>query len=138
DEQHRWSREVGFERLEQRSFDEKPLGKDFLLERIAALSTGFSEPDLDHLALVVPLIDRGSDVEPFIALEANEATAERLGQHLRDLRLANARLALEEKRPVEREREIDCCRQAAIGDVLAALEQSMRVADGGGEGHGAF
>ena len=58
----------------------------------------FGEPDLDHLPRVVPFVDRGRDVEPFVALQPDELPAERLREHLGDLGLADARLAFEEQR----------------------------------------
>ena len=54
---------------------------------------------LDHLPRVVPLVDRRRDVEALVALQTDEAPAERARQHLRDLGLADARLAFEEERP---------------------------------------
>jgi len=47
----------------------KALGENFLLDRLAPFLSRLGETDLDHLARVVPLIDRRADIEPLIALE---------------------------------------------------------------------
>ncbi len=59
------------------------------------------QPDLEHLARVVPLVDGGVDVEALVALEADQRRAERRGQDLGHLGLAHAGLALEEQRAAE-------------------------------------
>src|SRR6185437_3709099 len=104
--------ELGLERLQQRALDEKALGENLLLDRVAALRAALGQADLDHLPRIIPLIDRRGDVEALIALEANEPPPQRLRQHLGDLGLADPGLAFEEKRPFERQRQIDRRREA--------------------------
>jgi len=54
-----------------------------------------------------------------------------------DTRPADARLALEEERALQRQREIDGGRKAAIGDIIAASEKLQGLADRSGQGrHG--
>ena len=79
----------------------------------------FEQPDLEHLARVVPLVDRRVDVEALVALEADEPGTERRGEDLGELRLADAGLAFEEQRAAELEREEDGRRERAVGDVVA-------------------
>ena len=65
---------------------------------VIGLAARLEQPDLEHLARVVPLVDRGVDVEALVALEADEPGAEGRGQDLGQLGLADAGLALEEQR----------------------------------------
>ena len=60
---------------------------------------------LEELARVVPLVERVTDVEAFIALEANQIGAERGGHRAGQRGLAHAGLALEEERPFQAERQ---------------------------------
>ena len=59
----------------------------------------------EELARVVPLVQRVTDVEAFIALEANQIGAERGGHRSGQRGLADAGLALEEQRPFQAERQ---------------------------------
>ena len=67
----------------------------FAARRLAAR---LEQPDLEHLARVVPLVDRGVDVEALVALEPDQPRAEARREDLGELGLADARLALEEER----------------------------------------
>src|SRR5258708_30880884 len=51
-----------------------------------------------------------------------------------DTRPADARLALEEERALQRQREIDGGRKAAIGDIIAASEKLQGLAHRSGQG----
>ena len=93
---------VGLERLEQRALEQEALAVDVVRDRAGAeRAADLGEADLEHLARVVPLVERRGDVEALVALQADEPPAERRGQHLGDLGLADAGLALEEERPAE-------------------------------------
>ena len=94
------------------------------------------QPDLDHLARVVPLVDRRGDVEALVALQPDQRPLQRLGQHLGDLGLADAGLAFAEQRPAELQGEEQDGGEAAVGDVVAALQQLERGVDGRGFGGG--
>ena len=100
DQQHRRASGIGLERLQQRPLDQEALGEHVMLEPLAVvLAFGLGDADGDHLRRVVPLIDRGRDIETLIALQPDQAAAERRRQHLGDLGLADAGLAFEENRP---------------------------------------
>ena len=71
------------------------------------LAAGLEQPDLEHLARVVPLVDGRVDVEALVALEPDEPRAEARREDLGELRLADAGLALEEQRTAELERQED-------------------------------
>src|SRR4029077_14091092 len=87
--------------------------------------------DRDHLRRVVPLVDRGGYVEPFVALQADETAAERRGEHLGDLGRADAGLALQEQRTVHPEGEKEHGRERAVGEIVGAGEQLQGVVDRG-------
>src|SRR5206468_12439440 len=127
--QHRRRAFAAFESLHQRTLDEKALGEDVLGDRVARRPLSLSQPYLDHLARIVPFIYGGSDVEAFVALQPNERAAETAGEDLCDLGLAHPGLALEKQGPAHLEGEEYRGREAALGDIVSAREQSEGVVD---------
>jgi hypothetical protein len=95
---------------------------------------GLGQPDLDHLARIVPFVDGGRDVEPFIALQPDQLAAEGLGQDLRDLRLADAGFAFQKQRPAKAERQMQRGRERPVRDVTAVAQQNFGRVDGLGQG----
>ena len=91
--------------------------------RTIALAFGFRQTNGNHLGAVVPLVDRGGNVQAFITLQPDQAAPERRGQHLGDFGLADPGLALDEQRPAHPEREIQHRRQRAVGDVIGLGQQ---------------
>ena len=78
DQQHRRAGGIGLERLQQRPLDQEALGEHVVLEPLAVvLAFGLGDADRDHLRGVVPLVDRGRDVEPLVALQPDQPPAER-------------------------------------------------------------
>ena len=119
DQQHRRAGGVGLERLQQRPLDQKALGEHVALEpRAVVLAFGLGGADRDHLRGVVPLIDGGGDVEALVALQADQPAAERGGQHLGDLGLADAGLAFEKQRPAHLQRQIKHGAERAVGEIF--------------------
>ena len=83
----------GAQRLEEGTADEEAFAEHVLRHALSRrVASGLGEPDLQHLPLVVPLVDGRRHVEPLVALEADEGTAETGGQNLGDLGLADPRL----------------------------------------------
>ena len=117
DEEH--DRLVGVDRLEQRPADEE-LGPEELLLRDRALLRG---ADVEELARVVPLVDGVRDVEALVALQPDQPRGERRRERLRRLGLPHARLALEQHRLLEREREEERRREPAIGQVVGLAQR---------------
>jgi hypothetical protein len=113
---------AGLEGLEQRPLDEELGAEDVVGGGVVGLAASLEQPNLEHLARVVPLVDRGVDVEALVALEADEPRPEGGREDLRELRLADAGLALEEQRPPQLEPEEDRRRDRAVGDVAAFAE----------------
>ena len=124
DQQDRRAGGVGLQRLQQRTLDQKPLGEHVALEPLAVvLAAGLGGADGDHLRGIVPLVDRGGDIEPLVALQADQSPAQRRREHLGDLGLADASLALEEKRPAHLEREVKHRAERTVGEVIGLGEQ---------------
>ena len=69
-------------------------------------------------------------------MQAHKAAAQPLRHHLGELGLADAGLALEEQRAAHVEGQEDRDREAALGDIVPALEQRERLIDRRGEGGG--
>ena len=123
------------ERLKQRALYQELRREDIAAQALAAAVAGrFGKPDLDHLPGVVPLVDGGRDVQSLVALKPDQPPPERVAQDLGDLGLADPGLALQEKRPVQLERQEESGRQRPFGDVVAAGEQVQCLIDGGGQG----
>ena len=132
DQQHRRAGCVRLERLQQRTLDQEPLGENVMLDaRAVVLAFGFRDADRDHLRGVVPLVDRGRNVKPLVALQPNEPPAKRRRQDLADLGLADARLAFEEDRPAHPQRQKQHRRERAVGEIVAGREQLQRRVDRG-------
>ena len=102
DQQHRRAARRRLQRLQQRAADQVAFSEDVTFERSAvAIAGGLGEADRHHLRRIVPLVDRGCDVEALVALQADQLAPEALREHLGDLRLADAGLALQQDRPSE-------------------------------------
>ena len=84
--------------LQERALDQEIGAEDVAQAFLLGSAARLQQPDLQHLARIVPFVDGRADVEPLIALQANQARAERLGQHLGHLRLACAGLTFQEQR----------------------------------------
>src|SRR6185437_1392659 len=122
-------------RLQERALDEIALGEDVVLDAVlVVLAGGLGESDRHHLRGIVPLIDRARDVETLVALQADEAPAERGGEDLGDLRLADAGLALEEQGPPEPEAQENDGSQRAVADIGGAAKQAQGFVDRGRKG----
>ena len=88
-----------------------------LLDRLGVLAGALARLDGEQLALIVPLVERGVLVEPFVALQADQLGAVHGGQRLGDFGLADAGLALQQQRPLEEIHQPQRGRDVAIGDV---------------------
>src|SRR5207247_7646733 len=80
---------------------------------------------------ILPLVEGLWLVESLVTLQANEIVVERLGEHLGELRLADAGRALDEDRLVELRGEVDDGPDRPARDVLERLEPRDDVVDGG-------
>ena len=77
--EHRlWQLGEDLDRAQQRPLDQEALGEELALgaarvERMCALE----QADLEDLPGIVPLVDRGSDVEPLVALQPDQRPLQR-------------------------------------------------------------
>ena len=100
DQQHRRAGRIGLKRLQKRPLDQKAFGKYVVLDpRSITLAFGFCQTNGNHLGAVVPLVDRGGNIQALVTLQTDQAAPERFGQHLGDLGLADPGLALDKQRP---------------------------------------
>ena len=132
DEQDRRDAVRRLERLEQRPADEEIGPEDVVGGRVLGLATSLQQPDLEHLARVVPLVDGRVDVQPLVALEPDQLRAQRGRQDLGELGLADPGLALEQQRTAQLQREEDGRRERSVGDVVPRPEVVLDGLDGTG------
>ena len=134
DQQHRRSRRIRLERLQQWTLDQEALGKHVVLEPLAIVAAfRLGDADRDHLRGIVPFVDRRRDVEPFVALQPDQAAPERRREHLGDLGLADPGLALEKQRAAHPQREKQHGRKRAVGEIVRRRQQVERRIDRGGQ-----
>ena len=73
DEEHGSPFVGGVDRLQQRPLEEELLGEEIVANRLPALAAGrFDRAQIEHLARIIPLVDRRRRVEAFVALEADQ------------------------------------------------------------------
>ena len=97
--------------------------------RAVMLAFGLRHPDRDHLGGVVPFIDRGRDVESLIALQPDQATAERLCQDLGDFGLADAGLPFKEQRTAHAQRQEQNGCERTVSEIVGSTKQIERCVD---------
>ena len=81
---------------------------------------------VQQLAAEVPVVERLAGLQALVALQPVERPAGDLGQRVRQRRLADARLALEEQRAVHDQRQVGRRRQPLVGQVPGALQRGRR------------
>ena len=69
------------------------------------------------------------EVDPLVALQPDQPRAGGGRERPRDLRLADARLALEQQRLLERDRQVDRGGEAPVGEVALPDQRLLDVAD---------
>ena len=95
----------------------------------AGLAAGLGGTQVQQLARVVPVVHGLGGVDALVALQADQLAAGPPADHLGDLGLADAGLALEQQRPLQRQRQEDGRGQAVVGQVAV---QAQRPRDLGG------
>ena len=91
--------------------------------RVVGATLTLGQADLEDLPRVVPVVHRGRDVQPLVALEPNQPAVERGGEGFRDLGLSDAGLAFDEERLAQTQREEERHRERPVRDVPLALER---------------
>ena len=125
---------VRFERLEERPADQEVGPEDVVRGRPLGLAARLQQPDLQHLARVVPLVDGRVDVQALVALEPDQRGAQAGREDLGELRLADAGLAFEQQRTPELEGQEDGRGERPVRDVVALAELVGQRLDGAGPG----
>ncbi len=82
--------------------------------------------DRQHLARIVPFVERGGGVDALIALQSNQPAAQHRGDRLGGFGLADAGRAFEQQRLAERERKIGCRRDAVVGEVIGRAQRVLQ------------
>src|SRR5260370_17142296 len=85
-----------------------------------------------HLPGLIPLVQRLIGVDAYVALEADQPPPIDVRQDLSDLGLADAHLALEQDRPVQRQRHQQRGSEPAIREVAAVPQAFGQLTDGSG------
>ena len=101
----------------------------------ASAERGGSQFDGTHvqqLGCVIPFVERLALLQPVVTLQADQLALQRQGQRLGQFGLADARLAFEQQRSLQFERQEHGSRQAPVGKVTGVL-QSLRQGVYGGE-----
>ncbi len=75
------------------------------------------------------------DVQPLVALQANEICAKHIRQHFGDLSFADASFAFEQERALQLEREINGGDESALSDVVARRERGLEIVYGAKHTH---
>ena len=134
DEQHGSPGGRGLQSAQQGALDEIALGQNVVFKPVAVGFAGrFREADRHHLLGIIPLIDSRGDIEPLVALQADERSAEGRGENLGNLGLADASLAFEEQRPFQAQRQEQDSRQRPVGHIIGGGQQAEGFIDGTGQ-----
>ena len=86
------------------------------------------KPGAQHLARVIPFVERRVDVEPFVALQANELGAGKLRHHFCELGFPAPGLALDQQRLSHFTRQVRC-RRMRNGVVTVQEVQTLELGD---------
>ena len=117
DQQHRI-----FGRAQRR--EHRPLDQKLVAIDVDRLVAGLA--DRQHLARVVPFIERGRGVDALVALQADQSPREHRGDRLGGLGLADAGRAFEQQRLAERERQIRGGREPVVGQIERGTERVLQ------------
>ena len=83
------------------------------------------QPCPQHLPGIVPLVQRRVDVEPFVALQANQLGLEQLREHFRELRLSAAGFSFDQQRLAHLAGKKHGRRDGLVGHVTEALHGAL-------------
>ncbi len=131
DQQHRRRALAVLDRPQQRPLDQEPLvvqiGFEVVGRAAGGLAARLGRPQVQQLPRVVPVVHGLGGVDALVALEADQLAVRPRRQHLGDLGLADAGLALEQQRSLQRQGEEDRGGQSLVGEVPVLGERSVDV-----------
>jgi len=105
-------RPLALQRLQQR-----PAQQEAAREQLALVDAAGGGAQRQQLAGVVPVVERLVDVDPLVALQPDQTRAAGRRQRARQLGLADAGLALQQQRLLQRGGEEDRGAQRGVGEV---------------------
>jgi hypothetical protein len=108
---------VASNRREQRPLQQITFGKYVLFDSVGICARSLARFYGEELALVVPLVERGVLIETLVTLQAYQFRAMHCGERLRHFGLADARLALEQQRTLQKIHQPQRSREIAVGDI---------------------
>jgi hypothetical protein len=88
---------------------------------------GVEDPQLEQLSWIIPLVQRVADVEPFIALQADEIGTKRGCDSRGKRRLPDPRFSLEEQRAFQAKGQEQRDREAAVGDIVLVGQALLKI-----------
>ena len=106
----------------KRRSSRKSLPKISASRSSSAGALGLGEPDREHLARIVPLVQRRQRVESLVALEPDQPRAEHVRKDLGALGLAHTRRTFDEERLVEGEHELQRSGKGIVDDEASLAE----------------
>src|SRR6185437_14585277 len=117
----------GFVRARFQGVEQRPAQQEAAREQLTLVDASLGGAERQQLAGVIPVVDGVVDVDPLVALEADQPCVGRRGERPRDLGLPHSGLALEQQRLVEGDREVDGQRQRTTGQITLGGERFARL-----------
>ena len=110
------------ERGQQRALQQKFAAEDVFFAPRRRLSVAFAEPNPQQLFGVIPLVQRGGHVQPFVTLQPDEARIQQPRHDAGYLRLAHPGAPLDEQRTLQRPRHVDGRGDGRVGDIVPSVQ----------------
>ena len=98
DQQHRARLVAVINRLQQRALEQKFFREDVVGDSGVAVRLCLPGLNFEQLARIIPLVNRVVDVQPFVALQANQRRIQDLAEDFGDFGFSDARFAFQENR----------------------------------------
>ncbi len=115
--------------LQERPLEQEGLAEDARFGIGAGAAVPLLQADVQQLAGIVPLVQRGRCVEPFVTLQADEIGPQQTGEHLGDLGLPHPGVPFHQQRFAQLEREMERGGDRRVGDVGLAVELLEELGD---------
>ena len=119
------------DRAEQRTLEQVLAAEDERFDFGCAAPVVLGKPGAQHLPRVVPFVERRVDVEPFVALQANELGVGKPRHYFRELGFPAAGLALDEQRLSHFTRQVRCRCDGFVGHVAELFHRALEGEDVG-------
>ena len=87
------------------------------------------EPDGQQLTLIVPVVERLTGRQPLVALQTHQRCIQHRRKGFRRRGLTDARLAFQQQRPAEGDRQIERGRGADVEQIVLRVEAPDHIVD---------